>query len=392
MITTQTATPQQPHWPNQLTLNRVTDHLRELPALTTPADTDRLRERLAAAAAGKALLLQGGHCAETFGAASLNEVNGNVATLRQMARVISYGTTLPVIPVGRMAGQYAKPRSRPTEVRDGLELPAYRGDAVNGPGFNEHERTPDPRRMTTAYHQSAAALERIRATDSGEDDFHVSHEALLLDYERALVRTDPATGRRYAGSGHMLWIGERTRQLTGAHLAFAASVDNPIGVKIGPNTAPDDLLALARLLDPTRQPGRLTFITRMGADRIRDVLPGVIEGVTAAGLPALWVCDPMHGNTYLTDDGVKTRSVSEIAAETQAFVEIHRALGTHPGGLHLELTGSHVTECVGGSDPIRPEDLNRHYTTACDPRLNHNQSLDLAYLAARLWNRTTGPA
>ncbi|MFC7303468.1 3-deoxy-7-phosphoheptulonate synthase [Streptomyces monticola] len=386
---------QQPDWPDRAQLRRVTERLRGLPGLVRPEDTARLRDRLAAAAHGRALLLQGGHCAETFGADALGQVPAVVATVRRTAGIIARGAALPVLPVGRMAGQYAKPRSRPTEVRDGYELPSYRGDAVNGTAFTAQDRTPDPWRMATAYHHSAQTLRTIAAQEPGqagdEEPFHVSHEALLLDYERALVRADPATGRRYAASGHMLWIGERTRRPDGAHVAFAAGVENPVGVKIGPDATADELLALAGVLDPDRRPGRLVFITRMGADRIRHVLPELVSKVHASGSPALWVCDPMHGNTRVTDDGIKTRWVRDIAAEVQAFVEIHRELGTHPGGLHLELTGADVTECVGGSEPVRTADLDRNYTTACDPRLNRGQALDLAFLAAHLWGKGPGP-
>ncbi|GAA3193772.1 MULTISPECIES: 3-deoxy-7-phosphoheptulonate synthase class II [Streptomyces] len=398
MITDPTGSPQssqQPHWPDLATLNAVTGRLRTRPALVPFSETGRLRERLATAAAGKAFLLQGGHCAEMFGPDALRQVDGNVTVLRQMARIISYGSSLPAITVGRMAGQYAKPRSRPTEKRDGVELPAYRGDAVNGLGFTAPERTPDPRRMETAYDESAAVLDRIRAltarrgpsSGEGDGEFYVSHEALLLDYEGALVRTDSDTGRRYAGSGHMVWIGERTRQLNGAHVGFAAEVANPVAVKIGPEASADELVALIGLLDPNQEPGRLTFITRMGADRIHDALPTLVEKAAATGSPVLWVCDPMHGNTRIGDNGAKTRRLSDIEAEVRSFVEIHRALGTHPGGVHLELTGHYVTECVGGSEPVAVEDLGRRYESACDPRLNRSQALDLAYSVADLWGR-----
>ncbi|MEU3192023.1 3-deoxy-7-phosphoheptulonate synthase [Streptomyces sp. NPDC006992] len=391
---------QQPEWPDPAQVREVTGLLRDLPPLVSPAETARVLARLAEAATGNALLLQGGHCAEEFGARALREATANAVLLRQMATVLSYGTTLPVLPVGRMAGQYAKPRSRPTEAREGMELPSYRGDAVNAAGFSARERRPDPRRMVTAYYQSAEVLHRIRAgnavrpdvpgateaaVEGPVEDLYVSHEALLLDYERALVRTDPATGGRYASSGHLLWIGERTRQVDGAHVEFAAGVDNPVAVKVGPTTTPDELLALAAALDPGMRPGRLTFVTRMGADRIREVLPELVGKVAASGSPALWVCDPMHGNTRTTEDGAKTRWMSDVTDEVRAFIAVHRAIGTHPGGLHLELTADDVTECLGGSTPVRPEDLDRHYTSVCDPRLNHGQSLDLAFFAAHLW-------
>ncbi|WP_019855919.1 3-deoxy-7-phosphoheptulonate synthase class II [Actinopolyspora mortivallis] len=373
---------QQPAWIDPVTLHRVIGDLEKQPPLVQPREVDRLREMLGRAAAGQALLLQGGHCAETFGEQALDEVENNVGTLRRMGRALSYGTGLPIVPVGRMAGQYAKPRSRSTETRGEVELPSYRGDAVNGPEFNERDRAPDPWRMRTVYDESAAVLERIP-----DGACHVSHEALLLDYENALVRVDPETGRRYSGSGHMLWIGERTRQLDGAHVEFAAGVDNPIGVKVGPTATADQLLGLVELLDPGHRPGRLTFITRMGAEGVTEVLPELVEKVASSGSPVLWVCDPMHGNTRTADNGLKTRWISDIAAEVHAFVRIHRALGTHPGGLHLEMTGSHVTECVGGFDPVTSETLGERYTSACDPRLNRGQSLELARLAADLWTR-----
>ncbi|SDQ98290.1 3-deoxy-7-phosphoheptulonate synthase [Actinopolyspora saharensis] len=373
---------QQPSWIDPVTLHRVIDDLEKQPPLVEPREVDRLHEMLGRAATGRALLLQGGHCAETFGEQALDEVENNVRTLGRMGRAFSHETGLPVVPVGRMAGQYAKPRSRPTETRGEVELPSYRGDAVNGAEFNERDRTPDPWRMRTVYDQSAAALERIP-----DGMCHVSHEALLLDYENALVRIDPETGRRYSGSGHMLWIGERTRQLDGAHVEFAAGVDNPIGVKVGPSATAEQLLGLIELLDPERRPGRLTFIIRMGAERITDTFPELVERVASSGSPALWVCDPMHGNTRTAANGLKTRWISEIAAEIHTFVRIHRALGTHPGGLHLELTGSRVTECVGGFEPITSEALGNHYTSACDPRLNRDQSLELARLSADMWSR-----
>ncbi|RSS80764.1 3-deoxy-7-phosphoheptulonate synthase [Streptomyces sp. WAC06614] len=388
---------QQPDWPDPAVLATVVDLLAEQPPLTPLAESDALRARLAAAARGEALLLQGGHCAEEFGDRALGEAESTATTLRQMAEVISYGAAVPVVPLGRMAGQYAKPRSKPTEEHDGVELPAYRGDAVNGLAFTAADRAADPWRMMTAYDTAARTLDRIRLLPGSDGDtggvpglpLHVSHEALLLDYETPLVRVDEATGRRYAGSGHFVWIGERTRQLDGGHVAFAASIANPVGVKVGPTATADELLALTEILDPDNEPGRLTFITRMGAGTIRDVLPGLVEKVTAAGSPALWVTDPMHGNTRVAAGGRKTRLLDDITAEIRAFVEIHRDLGTHPGGLHLELTGAHVTECVGGTDPVTLDDLDLRYTTACDPRLNRGQALDLAFLAADLWRPAT---
>ncbi|MBW5481404.1 3-deoxy-7-phosphoheptulonate synthase [Streptomyces bambusae] len=381
---------QQPDWPDPDTLATVVDLLGELPPLTPLAESDALRARLAAAARGEALLLQGGHCAEEFGERALGEAESTATTLRQMAEIVSYGAAVPVVPLGRMAGQYAKPRSKPTEERDGVELPAYRGDSVNGLGFTAADRAADPWRMMTAYGTAARTLDRIRLLPGADGDtsglpLHVSHEALLLDYEYPLIRTDEATGRRWAGSGHFVWIGERTRQLDGGHVQFAARIANPVGVKVGPTATADELLALTEILDPEGEPGRLTFITRMGAEAIREVLPGLVEKVTASGSPVLWVSDPMHGNTRVGPGGRKTRLLDDITAEIRAFVQIHRELGTHPGGLHLELTGAHVTECVGGTDPVSLDDLGLRYTTACDPRLNRGQALDMAFLAADLW-------
>jgi 3-deoxy-7-phosphoheptulonate synthase len=351
-----------------------------------------------------------------------------------MAVVLTYAASMPVVKVGRLAGQYAKPRSKPTETRDGVTLPAFRGDIVNGFEFSEATRTPDPARMVRAYHASAATLNLTRAfVGGGFADLHQvhawntdfvrsspagqryerlagridqalrfmraievdsenvhkvelysSHEALLLDYETALTRIDSRTGDPYDVSGHFVWVGERTRQLDGAHLEFASRVRNPIGVKVGPTTSPDDLMALAEKLDPHREPGRLTFVTRMGAKAIRDGLPPLIEKAATSGLVASWVCDPMHGNTYEAPSGHKTRRFDDVMDEVRGFFEVHRTLGTHPGGLHVELTGDDVTECVGGGDPIAEDGLHSRYETVCDPRLNRTQSLELAFLVAEL--------
>jgi 3-deoxy-7-phosphoheptulonate synthase len=339
---------------------------------------------------------------------------------------------VPVVKVGRMAGQFAKPRSAATEVRDGVELPAYRGDAVNGLEFTAEARTLDPGRLLEAYHCSAAALNLCRAFTSGgyadlrqvhawnQDfvaaspagqryerlageidraiafmhacgvnpeefravEFYSSHEALLLDYERALIRPDSRTGQHYDLSAHLLWIGERTRDPAGAHVGFARSIRNPLAVKVGPEATAKDILALAEALDPDREPGRLTLITRMGAGRITEVLPPLVEAVTASGSPVAWVCDPMHANTSMTASGQKTRDFDDVLAEVTGFFEVHRALGTHPGGIHLEFTGDDVTECTGGGHHLTESDLHHRYETACDPRLNRSQSLDLAFLVA----------
>jgi 3-deoxy-7-phosphoheptulonate synthase len=362
---------QRPEWPDPARLDEVVDRLAGLPPLVTPPECDALTARLARVAEGKAFLLQGGDCAELFDAVTAPAIHGKLRVLGRMASVLAGASGSPVLTVGRMAGQYAKPRSWPTETIDGCTLPVYRGDAVNGLGFSEAERQPDPDRLLRMYDASRTTLNLMRTTES-----FASHEGLLLDYEDALTRPDPRTGRRYAGSGHLLWIGERTRQLDGAHVAYFATIANPIAVKIGPATTPEQALALIDRLDPDRCPGRLTFVVRMGAHRIRDLLPELVEKVTASDAPVVWVSDPMHGNTFDAPSGHKTRRFDDILAEIAGFFEVHRALGTRAGGLHVELTGEDVTECVGGG--LGFEDLHRRYESACDPRLNGGQALDLA--------------
>ncbi|MFI5983839.1 class II 3-deoxy-7-phosphoheptulonate synthase [Streptomyces sp. NPDC051555] len=426
---------QQPLWPDPHALAAAVHDLSSYPPLVFAGECDRLRDRIAAVARGEAFILQGGDCAETFDAVTADQVRAKLRTLLQMAAVLTYASSVPVVKIGRIAGQYSKPRSRPTEVRDGVELPAYRGDAVNGLDFTPRSRTPDPERLKRMYHASAATLNLVRAfTTGGYADLHqvhewnrdfvanspigerydslardidaalaflaacgaapaefrssevfASHEALLLDYEAALTRTDSRTGQPYDVSGHLLWIGERTRQLDGAHVEFASRVRNPIGVKLGPSTTPDEALALIDKLDPEREPGRITFITRMGATGIRDVLPELVAKVGAHGAQPAWICDPMHGNTFAARSGHKTRRFDDVLDEVRGFFEVHRALGTHPGGIHVELTGEDVTECVGGGSPIRLTDLDRRYESACDPRLNREQSLDLAFQVAELY-------
>ncbi len=423
---------QQPQWPDHDAVGEATDQLRQMPPLVFAGECDLLRTRLAAVAQGEAFLLQGGDCAETFDGVSADNVRNKLKTLLQMAIVLTYAASVPVVKVGRLAGQYAKPRSKPTETRDGVELPAFRGDIVNAFDFTEEARRPDPLRMVRAYHASAATLNLARAfVGGGYADLHQvhawntdfvrtspagqryerlaaridqalafmraieidteqlrtvelysSHEALLLDYEMALTRIDSRSDATYDVSGHFVWIGERSRQLDGAHVEFASRIQNPIGVKVGPSTSPDELIALADKLDPERSPGRLTFVTRMGAGRIRHALPPLIEKATAEGLVATWICDPMHGNTYEVPSGHKTRRFDDVVDEVRGFFEVHRALGTHPGGLHVELTGDDVTECVGGGDPIAEDGLGSRYETVCDPRLNRTQSLELAFLVA----------
>jgi 3-deoxy-7-phosphoheptulonate synthase len=422
---------QQPAWPDADALAAVVDELSTVPPLVFAGECDVLRSRLAEAADGKAFLLQGGDCAETFAGATADLIRGRIKTVLQMAVVLTYGASLPVVKVGRMAGQFAKPRSSDDETREGVSMPAYRGDAVNDFEFDAAKRVPDPQRLLKAYHTSASTLNLVRAFTqggfadlrqvhewnrgfigaavnaryeelAGEIDramsfmaacgadfdslrtveFFSSHEALLLDYERALTRIDSRTGLPYDVSAHMVWVGERTRQLDGAHIDLLSKVRNPIGVKLGPTTTPDDALALVDKLDPAHEPGRLTFITRMGAGRIREVLPSLVEKVTASGAQVLWVCDPMHGNTFASPSGYKTRRFDDVIDEVRGFFEVHRGAGTVPGGLHIELTGDDVTEILGGFERIDDAALATRYESLCDPRLNHQQSLELSFLVA----------
>ncbi|WP_410631080.1 3-deoxy-7-phosphoheptulonate synthase [Amycolatopsis sp. cmx-4-83] len=365
---------QQPAWPDPARAEEIHRALRRVPPLVTVAETERLRARLAEVARGEALVLQGGDCAETFHGNTEEHLRGNVELLRAVADVLEIGTGLPVVVLGRIAGQYAKPRSRPV---DATGLPAYRGDLVNSVVPTAAARTPDPERMLRAYADAAGTLHRLRSFGGAREVF-AGHEALLLGYESALVRR--AGSRLYGSSGHFLWVGERTRQLDGAHVAFAALVANPVGLKIGATATPDEVLAYVRRLDPDRTPGRLTLISRMGADRVRTALPPIVARVRAAGHPVLWQCDPLHGNTETAPSGHKTRDVGRVADELRGYFDVHRALGTHPGGIHLELTGDDVTECVG--DGITLGDLPARYTTACDPRLNVRQALGIAEVAA----------
>lgn len=430
------AAPQQPTWPDAAGLEAVTTQLAALPPLVFAGECDDLRDRLAAAARGEAFLLQGGDCAETFAGATADAIRGRVKTILQMAVVLTYGAGLPVIKMGRMAGQFAKPRSSDTETREGVTLPAYRGDAVNAYEFTAAARSHDPGRLLRAYHTSAATLNLIRAFTTGgfaslqqvhdwnrgftatpaysryealareidkamrfmvacgadfeemrRVDFFSSHEALLLDYERAMTRTDSRTGNAYDTSAHFVWIGERTRQLDGAHLDLASRIHNPIGVKLGPKTTPDDAIAILDAIDPDRVPGRVTFITRMGAGRVREVLPDIVKKVEGAGAQPLWVCDPMHGNTIESSTGYKTRRFEDVIEEVHGFFDVHAALGTIPGGVHVELTGDDVTECLGGADMIDDAGLATRYESVCDPRLNHAQSLEMAFLVAEMLGR-----
>ncbi|MDR7360527.1 3-deoxy-7-phosphoheptulonate synthase [Marmoricola bigeumensis] len=432
---------QQPTWPDASEVDRVVDRLRRNPPLVFAGECDDLKAKLAAVTRGEAFLLQGGDCAETLEGATADNVRAKLRVLLQMAVVLTYAASVPVVKVGRLAGQYAKPRSSDMETREGVTLPAYRGDAVNGYDFTTESRVPDPQRLLDVYNSSAATLNLVRAFVTGgyadlrqvhtwntdfvrsspvgkryermagdidraltfmkaigadpeefhRVDFHSSHEALVLEYEHALTRIDSRTELPYDVSAHFLWIGERTRQLGGAHVELMSRIQNPIGVKLGPTTTPDDAIALAQRLNPLNEPGRLTFITRMGAGRIRTVLPELVEKVTAAGVQVAWVCDPMHGNTFEASSGYKTRRFEDVMEEVQGFFDVHRELGTWPGGLHVELTGDNVTECVGGGESLLEEDLSHRYESVCDPRLNRVQSLELAFLVADMLSQVAEP-
>ena len=387
---------QQPHWPDRDALRGVLAELSLQPSLVPPARTRDLRGQLAAVAAGNGFLLQAGDCAERFESSAAPAMRAQLDIILRAGLVLSYGAGLPVVKLGRIAGQYAKPRSRATEVVDGVELPVYRGDIVNGPEATADARRADPERLRLAYDHSARALDAIRAQAlPGVPDLEMftSHEALLLEYEQALTRTDPATGAWYDTSAHLVWVGERTRRLDGAHLEFLSGIANPLGVKLGPTATPSELTILCDKLDPNHTPGRLVLITRCGAARVREVLPPLVRAVRATGRQVVWACDPMHGNTIRSTDGYKTRRLDDIRAEIAAFFAVHAEERTHPGGLHLELTSADVTECLGGPDDITERDLGRRYETACDPRLNPVQALELALHTAELlrthaeWNR-----
>ncbi|THA40908.1 3-deoxy-7-phosphoheptulonate synthase class II [Streptomyces sp. A1547] len=374
---------QQPVWGDPEQARDAVALLSRAEPIVTPAETARLRNRLAAVARGEAFLLQGGDCAETFAANTETHVRANLWTLVDMAAVLARRTGLPVVKVARMAGQYAKPRS---QAFDALGLPVYRGDMVNSVEPTLAARTPDPHRMLRAHAEAARTMALVRTFgDHGEgnsdSDIYVSHEALLLDYERSLLRVDTSgpEPRLASGLGHFLWIGERTRRLDGAHIAFAELLSNPIGLKIGPGTSPETAAAYVRRLDPHREPGRLTLVSRMGHRQVRDVLPPIVAEVAASGHQVIWQCDPMHGNTYTSANGYKTRNLRHIADEMAGFFEVHRRLGTHPGGIHIEATGDDVTECIGGASGTTEADLPARYHTACDPRLNAEQSMELAF-------------
>ncbi len=431
---------QMPVYTDPAALSAAEAALRANPPLVFAGEARRLRRELAAVSRGEAFLLQGGDCAESFDQFGTATVRDTFKVLLQMAMVLTYGAKVPVVKVGRMAGQFAKPRSAPTETVEGVELPSYRGDIINGFPFDETSRVPDPGRMLEAYAQAAATLNMLRGLSRGgfadinrvhswtldftaEDkaeayrdiadalqdtldfikaaglspqkaeelatvDFYTSHEALLLEYEEALTRRDRVTGDLVAGSGHLIWIGDRTRQPDGAHVEFCRQVSNPIGLKCGPSITPEDLKLLIERLNPENDPGRLTLIARFGAGNVAGHLPKLIDTVEQMGAKVVWSCDPMHGNTVKSATGYKTRPFDDVLSEVQDFFRIHRDLGTIPGGVHFEMTGQDVTECTGGLRALTDEDLSDRYHTACDPRLNASQSLELAFLVNRLMRET----
>ncbi|MBU6212977.1 MAG: 3-deoxy-7-phosphoheptulonate synthase class II [Actinomycetales bacterium] len=428
---------QQPDWPDQSAVAGVREQLAALPPLVVAGECAQLRESLGRAVVGDAFVLQAGDCAETFADNNAASLTSRLRTILQMAVVLTYGASVPVVKIGRLAGQFAKPRSEQTEVVDGVTMPAYRGDAVNGFERTEQARTPDPNRLLAAYQASSSALNFIgsflrggyadlrevhtwnqdfvhdsaagmkyeilaqdieralafmHACGVADDQFRrtslfSSHEALLLDYERPLVRRDTQTGDIYSASAHMLWVGERTRQIGGAHIDFASRISNPIGVKVGPTATPEEVVALVHRLNYAGLPGRLSLISRMGAGVIEQRLPAIVEAVTRTSVPVVWMCDPMHGNTRVSPTGRKTRHFEDVMAEVRGFFDVHARLGTVPGGLHVELTGDDVTECLGGGANVTESDLGDRYETLCDPRLNREQSLELAFLVAEMLQR-----
>ncbi|SPF81286.1 class II 3-deoxy-7-phosphoheptulonate synthase [Pseudoprimorskyibacter insulae] len=431
---------QMPDYTDQNALNTVEAQLAKYPPLVFAGEARTLKKKLGAASRGEAFLLQGGDCAESFDQFSANAIRDTFKVMLQMAMVLTFGAKVPVVKVGRMAGQFAKPRSAPTETIGGVELPSYRGDIINELDFTPEARIPNPNKMLQAYTQAAATLNLLRAfstggyadvhkvhqwtmgftesdrasqyremanrisdaldfmkaagLDSDQEpslktvDFYTSHESLLLEYEEALCRLDSTSGQWLAGSGHMIWIGDRTRQPDGAHVEFARGVLNPVGLKCGPTTTPDDLKVLLERLNPANEEGKLTLIARFGAGKSAEHLPRLIKAVQEVGANVTWVCDPMHGNTIKSATGYKTRPFELVLQEVRDFFAIHRAEGTIPGGVHFEMTGQDVTECTGGVYAVSEEDLSDRYHTACDPRLNASQSLELAFLVAEeLTNR-----
>ena len=428
---------QQPDWPDDGSLETALSTLGEVPPLVFAGEARNLTEALAAVTEQRGFVLQAGDCAESFDAFSANAIRDKLKVILQMAVVLTYGSGVPTVKIGRIAGQFAKPRSANTETRDGVELPSFRGDMVNDFAFDAHARTADPARLLQVYNQSASTLNLLRAFAKGgfadlsrvhawnleyldespegqrynalaaeidralrfmsacgvadrnlqTAEIYASHEALVLDYERSMLRLsteEDGDPQLYDLSAHTVWIGERTRQLDGAHIAFAEVIANPIGVKIGPTMTPELAVEYVERLDPHNKAGRLTLVSRLGNNKVRDVLPPIIEKVQATGHQVIWQCDPMHGNTHESSTGYKTRHFDRIVDEVQGFFEVHRALGTHPGGIHVEITGENVTECLGGAQDISDTDLAGRYETACDPRLNTQQSLELAFLVAEM--------
>ncbi|HEX9837371.1 MAG TPA: 3-deoxy-7-phosphoheptulonate synthase class II [Alphaproteobacteria bacterium] len=426
---------QMPDYPDAAAIAAAEKTLRNYPPLVFAGEARRLRAHLAAVAQGRAFLLQGGDCAESFAEFHPNNIRDMFRVLLQMAVVLTFGAACPVVKVGRMAGQFAKPRTEDTETQSGVTLPSYRGDMVNAMEFTPEARRPDPARMIQGYNQSAATLNLIRAFAQGgyadlhqvhrwtlsfldetpqaeryrdladrldetlafmaacgltsettpqirETDFYTSHEALLLGYEQAMTRVDSTTGDWYDTAAHMLWVGDRTRQPDGGHVEFLRGIKNPVGMKAGPTLSVDDFLRLIAILNPENVPGRLTVICRMGHDKVADKLPPLIRAVKREGCQVVWSCDPMHGNTIKSSTGYKTRPFDRIVSEVEGFFAVHRAEGTHPGGVHLELTGQNVTECTGGAQAITEKALSDRYHTHCDPRLNATQALELAFLLA----------
>ncbi|MFL6126402.1 3-deoxy-7-phosphoheptulonate synthase [Actinophytocola sp.] len=372
---------QQPHWPDPVRARAVAGLLHHARPIVTRDETARLHDRLATVARGEAFLLQGGDCAETFADNTESHLRANLRVLQRMGEVLGRAAGRPVVTVARMAGQYAKPRSRAV---DALGLPAYRGDSVNSAEPTPAARRPDPHRMLRAHANAAVAMDVVRGAGAGE--VYVSHEMLLLDYERAVLSVDTSgpEPRLSSGLAHFLWIGERTRQLGGAHVAFAELLSNPIGLKIGPDVTPEQAVEYVRRLDPHGTPGRLTLVSRMGHTLVRELLPPIVEKVSASGHEVVWQCDPMHGNTRTSANGYKTRHFDHVLGELAGFFEVHRRLGTHPGGIHVEVAGEDVTECLGGAGGITETDLPARYRTACDPRLNAEQSVELAHTVAEL--------
>ena len=434
---------QMPNYPDGDALAAAERRLAALPPLIFPGEISQLRDRLAAVSRGEAFLLQGGDCAESFDEFGQDPVESTFRVILQMAVVLTYAAACPVVKVGRIAGQFAKPRSSDTETVGGRTLPSYRGDIINGGEFSADARQPDPARLLQAYSHSAATLNLLRALAQGgfadlhevhrwtadfvrsspqgerfEEladritqslafmeacgfdaartpqlhavEFYTSHEALHLQYEEALTRVDARSGHSYAGSAHMLWLGERTRNIEGAHVEYLRGIANAIGVKLGPTAKPDDVLRLLDILDPDQQPGRIVLIARMGSDKVHDRLPALVQAVHRAGRRPVWSCDPMHGNTVTSTTGYKTRDFERILAEVRAFFAVHAAEGSYPGGLHFEMTGQDVTECRGGAQALSDEGLGQRYRSACDPRLNGSQSLELAFLIADVLKSARG--